>query len=73
MIHPRKGDTWALFKNWDITWNSEPENHEDFEFEIVEVLEDFVEGAGVMVAYLDKVKGFVSLFQQKNSRRCRFI
>lgn len=64
MIHPRKGDTWALFKNWDMSWNSEPDNHKEFELEIVEVLEDFVEGAGVMVAYLDKVKGFVSLFQQ---------
>ncbi|KAK9293092.1 hypothetical protein L1049_021077 [Liquidambar formosana] len=64
VIYPRKGETWALFKNWDISWSSDPENHKQFKFEFVEVLSDFVQDYGIGVAYLGKVKGFVSLFQQ---------
>ncbi|PON73984.1 DnaJ domain containing protein [Parasponia andersonii] len=63
-VYPRKGETWALFKNWDINWSSDPEKHLPFKFEYVEILSDFVDDAGVGVAYLGRVKGFVSLFQQ---------
>ncbi|OWM62974.1 uncharacterized protein LOC116214052 [Punica granatum] len=64
MVYPGKGETWALFMNWDIKWSSEPEKHVPFKYEFVEVLSDFVEGRGITVAYLVKVKGFVSLFQR---------
>ncbi|XP_028107036.1 uncharacterized protein LOC114306072 [Camellia sinensis] len=60
-IHPRKGETWALFKNWDIKWNSDPESRK-YEFEFVEVLSDYTEGIGVSVAYLRKLRGFSCLF-----------
>lgn len=62
LVYPRKGETWALFKDWDIRWSSDPEKHLSFKFEFVEVLSDFVEGVGIKVVYLGKVKGFVSLF-----------
>ncbi|XP_023635753.1 uncharacterized protein LOC17883410 isoform X2 [Capsella rubella] len=61
-ISPRKGETWALFKNWDINWSSEPDSHRKFEYEFVEILSDYTEGAGVSVAFLHKAKGFVSVF-----------
>ncbi|XP_052189637.1 uncharacterized protein LOC127799548 [Diospyros lotus] len=61
-IYPRKGQTWALFKNWDIKWHAEPGCERKYEFEFVEVLSDFTEGIGVAVAYLSKVKGFSCLF-----------
>ncbi|CAA3008380.1 Hypothetical predicted protein [Olea europaea subsp. europaea] len=64
VIYPRKGDIWALFKDWDIKWSSNPENHKHFNYEIVEVMSDFVFGAGIKVACLDKVEGFLSLFQR---------
>ncbi|XP_057513732.1 uncharacterized protein LOC130795571 isoform X2 [Actinidia eriantha] len=64
MIYPRKGETWALFKDWNIRWSSDPENLRMDKFEIVEVISDFDEDAGVNVVCLDKVKGFVSVFQQ---------
>lgn len=64
MIYPRKGETWALFHNWDISWFSDPEKHIPYQFEYVEVLSDFVKDSGIGVAYLCKVKGFVSLFQR---------
>jgi curved DNA-binding protein CbpA len=64
LIYPRKGETWALFKNWDIGWSSDPEKNVPYKFEFVEVVSEFVDNVGIGVAYLGKVKGFVSLFQQ---------
>ncbi|KAK7292325.1 hypothetical protein RIF29_08103 [Crotalaria pallida] len=63
-VYPRKGETWALFKNWDIKWYADVESHQQYEFEFVEILSDYVEGEGVFVAYLTKLKGFVSLFSR---------
>lgn len=64
IVYPRKGETWALFKDWDIGWGSDPDNHRKYKFEIVEILSDYVADVGVQVGYLDKVTGFVSLFQR---------
>ncbi|TKY54101.1 HLJ1 protein [Spatholobus suberectus] len=61
-VYPRKGETWALFKNWDIKWFMDVESHQQHDYEFVEILTDYVEGEGVNVAYLAKLKGFVSLF-----------
>ncbi|KAA8548529.1 hypothetical protein F0562_000204 [Nyssa sinensis] len=69
-IYPRKGEIWALFKNWDINWYSELDSERKYEFEFVEVLSDFVENFGVSVAYLGKVKGFtVPSFQMSGEER----
>ncbi|XP_073051693.1 uncharacterized protein [Primulina eburnea] len=65
IVHPGKGEIWALFSNRDVRWSSNPENRM-FKYEIVEVLSNFVAGAGVKVVYLDKITGFVSLFQRTN-------
>ncbi|XP_057428764.1 uncharacterized protein LOC130722141 [Lotus japonicus] len=61
-VYPRKGETWALFKNWDIKWYMDVESHRQYDMEIVEILSDYIEGVGVVVSYLAKLKGFVSLF-----------
>ncbi|CAK7332885.1 unnamed protein product [Dovyalis caffra] len=61
-IFPRKGETWALFKNWDLKWKSDADAHQDYEYEFVEILSEYAEGVGARVAMLGKVKGFVSLF-----------
>lgn len=63
-IYPRKGETWAVFKDWDIRWSSDPENHKKYFFEIVEILTGYVHDTGIRVAYLEKIKGFVGLFQR---------
>ncbi|KAL3349490.1 hypothetical protein AABB24_022553 [Solanum stoloniferum] len=64
IVYPRKGETWALFKDWDISWSSDSDNHRKYKCEIVEILSDYVVDIGVLVGYLDKVSGFVSLFQR---------
>ncbi|KAJ4872010.1 hypothetical protein Rs2_46338 [Raphanus sativus] len=32
-------ETWALFKNWDINWSSEPDSHRKYEYEFVQILQ----------------------------------
>jgi hypothetical protein len=65
LIYPQKGETWALFKDWEVKWSSEPEKHRPpYRFEFVEVLSDFDENFGIGVAYLQKVNGFVSIFRR---------
>ncbi|XVF56926.1 hypothetical protein PTKIN_Ptkin06aG0159800 [Pterospermum kingtungense] len=65
LVYPRKGETWALFKDWDVKWALEPKKHQPpYRYDFVEVLTDFDEKTGIAVAHLEKVKGFVSIFQQ---------
>ncbi|KAI4369418.1 hypothetical protein MLD38_017858 [Melastoma candidum] len=63
-IYPRRGEIWAIFKNWDINWASDPRKHSPYRYEYVEVLSDFDKDSGVEVACLYKVRGFVSLYQR---------
>ncbi|KAL3505798.1 hypothetical protein ACH5RR_031180 [Cinchona calisaya] len=60
-IYPQKGETWALFKGWDINWHSDPQRKKEYDYEFVEVLSEY-DNSGVRVAYLGKVKGFACLF-----------
>ncbi|KAI3953062.1 hypothetical protein MKW98_020257 [Papaver atlanticum] len=63
-IYPRKGETWALYKNWNIKWSSDRDNHREFEYEFVVVLSDYINESGILVAQLVKLKGFESLFKR---------
>ncbi|XP_074375348.1 uncharacterized protein LOC141717138 isoform X3 [Apium graveolens] len=69
LIYPRKGETWALFKDWNIGWISDPEIHRKFKYQMVEILSDFKQGRGVEICYLEKVKGFVSVFRRVSINR----
>jgi hypothetical protein len=60
LVFPKKGETWAIF----INWSSNPENFRKREFAYVEILSDFAENVGIKVAYLCKVRGFISLFEK---------
>ncbi|CAN4108663.1 unnamed protein product [Withania somnifera] len=64
LVYPRKGETWALFKDWDIHWGSDPDNYRNYKYEIVVILSDYVVDVGVQVGYLDRLTRFVSLFQR---------
>ncbi|KAI3772216.1 hypothetical protein L6452_03397 [Arctium lappa] len=69
VIYPKKGEIWALFRDCDINWSSDPKKHMKYKFEIVEVLSYFDNDNGVLVAYMVKVEGFVSLFQKTSRAR----
>ncbi|KAL8128641.1 hypothetical protein V2J09_017796 [Rumex salicifolius] len=65
IIYPKKGETWALFRDWHVDWMSNPHNSRKFECEFVEILSDYDGSVGIRVAVLGKLKGFSSLFCRK--------
>ncbi|KAJ3702012.1 hypothetical protein LUZ61_005717 [Rhynchospora tenuis] len=62
VILPRKGEVWAVFKDWDIKWSQEAGKKRKYEYEVVEILTDFTRASGVTIVPLVKVQGFVSVF-----------
>ncbi|KAK6803542.1 hypothetical protein RDI58_001326 [Solanum bulbocastanum] len=63
-IFPLEGETWAIFKDWDMNWCSRLESKKKFKYDFVEVLSDYADAIGVHVAYLVKAKGFTCLFHR---------
>ncbi|KAK7314878.1 hypothetical protein VNO77_33406 [Canavalia gladiata] len=61
-IYPRKGDVWAIYRNWSPDWNELTADEVIHKFDVVEVLEDFIEGHGINVIPLVKVAGFRTVF-----------
>ncbi|KAL1341597.1 hypothetical protein HN51_028120 [Arachis hypogaea] len=72
LIYPKKGETWAIFMDWDIKWSSNPEDHSNYKFDFVEILSDFTENVGTEVAFLSKVQGFISVFQKNENGKNTF-
>lgn len=73
LIFPRKGDVWALYRNWSREWNDFTADEVIFKYEMAEVLEDYDEQLGVVIIPLVKVAGFKAVFHQhldpKQARR----
>ncbi|KZV44087.1 hypothetical protein F511_10758 [Dorcoceras hygrometricum] len=63
-IFPQRGDVWALYRNWSSDWNELTEDEVIHKYDMVEVLEDYVEEYGVIVVPLVKVSGFKAVFHQ---------
>ncbi|CAH2054844.1 unnamed protein product [Thlaspi arvense] len=59
-VFPEKGETWALYKNWNIDSSSDSDPPREYEF--VEILSDYAEQTPISVAFLSKVKGFSFVF-----------
>ncbi|KAJ0988805.1 hypothetical protein J5N97_007161 [Dioscorea zingiberensis] len=72
-ILPRKGDIWAVYKNWSPDWNEHTPDDVIFKYEMVEVLDDYNDEQGVSVTPLVKVAGFKTVFHRhmdpKETRR----
>ncbi|XP_050224895.1 uncharacterized protein LOC126674487 [Mercurialis annua] len=63
-IYPTKGDVWALYRNWSSKWNELTPDEVIHKYDMVEVLEDFNDEKGVIVAPLVKVAGFKTVFRK---------
>ncbi|KAF2311483.1 hypothetical protein GH714_024221 [Hevea brasiliensis] len=61
-IYPRRGDVWALYRNWSPDWNELTPDEVIHKYDMVEVLEDYDEERGVTVTPLVKVAGFKTVF-----------
>ncbi|MCO5586312.1 hypothetical protein L7F22_040251 [Adiantum nelumboides] len=59
-IYPRKGEIWALYKDWTSLITKDDKHG----YELVEVLTDFSEDAGVQLCLLVKVEGFKPVYRQ---------
>ncbi|CDY13919.1 BnaC09g39070D [Brassica napus] len=62
-VYPMMGETWALFKNWDINWPSSVTSLKKCAYEVVEVLDD--DESHIEVMMLERVEGFTSVFKEK--------
>ena len=63
-IFPRKGDVWALYRNWSPDWNERTPDEVIHKYDMVEVLDDYNEEQGVSVIPLIKVAGFMTVFHK---------
>lgn len=61
-VLPRKGDIWALYRNWHPNWCELTSDDVIHKYEMVEVLEDYNEDQGISVVPLVKVAGFKTVF-----------
>lgn len=72
-IYPKKGEVWAIYKNWSPEWNKHTPEEVIHKYEMVEVLDDFSE-EGVSVAPLIKVAGYKTVFEKNmDSQKVRRI
>ncbi|KAE9604265.1 putative DnaJ domain-containing protein [Lupinus albus] len=63
-IYPKKGDVWALYRNWSAEWNEFTKDEVVHKYDMVEVLDDYSEDRGINVAPLVKVAGFKTVFSR---------
>ncbi|KAL3521621.1 hypothetical protein ACH5RR_019770 [Cinchona calisaya] len=61
-IFPKKGEVWALYKNWSRDWNEDMPEELIHKYDMMIVLVDYDEAQGVSVAPLVKVSGFKTVF-----------
>ncbi|KAL3633656.1 hypothetical protein CASFOL_022418 [Castilleja foliolosa] len=66
-IYPRKGDIWALYRNWSPEWDRTTPNDVRHQYEIVEVLDDYVEENGVWVKPVIKLDGFKTVYRRNTN------
>ncbi|XP_073048479.1 uncharacterized protein [Primulina eburnea] len=63
-VFPTKGDIWALYTNWSPDWDVLTADETVHKYDMVMILEDYIEHRGVVVVPLVKVAGFTSVFCQ---------
>jgi len=61
-IFPKKGEIWAMYKNWKVTSNSN--DIDSCEIRMVEILSDYSDENGVNVGSLVRVKGCLTFFHR---------
>lgn len=62
LILPRKGQVWALYRNWTHDWNESIPDDVIHKYDMVQVVEDYNEEKGVPVSPLVKFAGFRTVF-----------
>ncbi|XP_010536623.1 PREDICTED: uncharacterized protein LOC104811585 [Tarenaya hassleriana] len=64
-IYPRKGQVWALYRNWSPDWDCSTPEEVVRKYDMVQVLEELDEELGIIrVVPLVKVSGFRTIFRR---------
>ncbi|OAY75649.1 DnaJ subfamily B member 12 [Ananas comosus] len=63
-IFPKKGDIWALYRNWSADWNEHTPDEVIYKYDMVEVLDEYNEVNGISVIPLVKIGGFKTVFKR---------
>lgn len=71
-IYPKKGDVWALYRNWSTDWNENTPDELIHKYDMVEIVEDYDEEKGVVVVPLVKVAGYKTVFRQSEDPQLVF-
>ncbi|KAI3907662.1 hypothetical protein MKW98_016306, partial [Papaver atlanticum] len=71
-VYPRKGETWALYKNWNIKWSADPDKNREYEYEFVLVLSDYSSESGILVVHLPTKYNGMASFQIPSNEMLRF-
>ncbi|CAN6451810.1 unnamed protein product [Victoria cruziana] len=67
-VIPGKGEVWALYKEWNASWNGSESLETLHAYEIVEIATEFDANAGFEVIPLAKLKNYVSVFRRENRK-----
>ncbi|ONK72138.1 uncharacterized protein A4U43_C04F16150 [Asparagus officinalis] len=67
-IYPKKGEVWAIYRDRNMDWCSNPGMRKNSTFDIVEILDDCLKDSAANVAYLVRVNGFKNVFQRYSRR-----
>ncbi|KAJ6851564.1 uncharacterized protein M6B38_259645 [Iris pallida] len=67
-VYPKNGEVWAIYRDWDSEWCSDPKMRDECGFEMIEILTDYSKDSGIKVAYLVRVEGFKNVFQRYSKR-----
>ncbi|KAJ4960605.1 hypothetical protein NE237_020515 [Protea cynaroides] len=68
-IFPKKGEVWALYRNWSPDWDELIPDEIIHKYDMVEVLDDYDEEQGVTITPLVKVAGFKTIFHRHLDQR----
>ncbi|XP_043726369.1 uncharacterized protein LOC122672926 isoform X2 [Telopea speciosissima] len=68
-IFPKKGDIWALYRNWSPDWDELTPDEVIHKYDMIEVLDDYDEEQGVTISPLVKVAGFKTVFHRHLDQR----
>ncbi|XP_071730054.1 uncharacterized protein [Rutidosis leptorrhynchoides] len=73
-IYPKRGDIWAVYRNWSENWSKKTSKKVRRQYEMVEILNDYSEKNGVSVTPLVKLEGYKTVYQRNpNTSGVRLI
>ncbi|KAI4378238.1 hypothetical protein MLD38_015747 [Melastoma candidum] len=68
-IFPRRGEVWAVYRNWSADWTKSTLAELRYQYKMVEVVDDYTEELGVCITPLEKLAGYKTVYQRKDAVR----